>query len=307
MNFPRSHSLLTLRSGSLALAFATAALALPAAAQDQSDTREPTQGAAQETPQLTLEGSALDGDYLAVGVGVGYGPGYIGSDDYKVLPLPLFQGRLGGIGINPRPAGLALDLINDDDKRVSFQFGPELKLNFNRSIGVSDPVVEAFPDLDVAIEVGPTIGVNVDGLLNPVDSLNLNADILFDVAGAHGGASVRPTVTYFTPVSRGAAITLSAHATWIDDKYADYYYSVNPALSPGTILNAFQAEGGFQDTGLTGLAFIDLNGDLLDGGFALFGIASYTRLLEDAADSPFTSQAGSADQFFGGVGIGYTF
>lgn len=282
-----------------------AIVATPALAQDSTETEQAEQSEEQEVP--TLEGSALDGDYLAVGLGIGYGPGYIGSDDYTVLPIPLLQGSVGGVDINPRPAGFALDFINDGDERVSFQFGPEVKLNFNRAVKVSDDVVDAFPDLDVAVEVGPTIGINIDRLITPVDSLNINADILFDVAGAHGGMSVRPTVTYFTPLSRGSAITLSGHATWVDDDYADYYFSVDPTLSPGTPLTAFQAEGGFQDTGVTALAFFDLNGDLLDGGIAVFGIANYTRVLGDAADSPFTSQVGSADQFFGGIGVGYVF
>jgi len=257
--------------------------------------------------RLSLEGTALDGDFLAVGVGIGMGPGYIGSDDYNILPIPLLQGSVGGVDINPRPAGFALDVIDDNEKRVSFQFGPELKLNFNRAIKVNDDVVDALPKLDVAVEVGPTIGVNIDGVLNRADSVNLNADILFDIAGAHGGMSVRPTATYFTPLSRGMAMTLSAHTTWIDDDFAEYYYTVDATTADASPLTPFEASSGFQDTGLTALVFFDLNGDLLDGGFAVFGLANYTRVLGDAADSPFTSQVGSADQFFGGIGIGYTF
>ncbi|MEE4200696.1 MipA/OmpV family protein [Erythrobacter sp.] len=260
-----------------------------------------------ETELPSLEGSALDGDFLSVGIGIGIGPDYIGSDDYTLVPLPLVQGSIGGIDVNPRPAGFALDFVDDNDKRVSFQFGPELKLNFNRAIKVDDELVEAFPELDIAVEVGPTIGVNIDRVITPVDSVNLNVDILFDVAGAHSGMSVRPTLTYFTPLSRSTAVTLSGHATWADDDFADYYFTVDPTLAPGTPLPAFTADSGFIDTGVTLLGALDLNGDLLDGGFAIFGIANYTRVLGDAADTPFTDITGSADQFFGGVGIGYTF
>jgi len=42
-------------------------------------------------------------------------------------------------------------------------------------------------------------------------------------------------------------------------------------------------------------------------GWALFGIASYKRLQGDMARSPIVSLTGSADQFFGSVGLGYTF
>jgi outer membrane scaffolding protein for murein synthesis (MipA/OmpV family) len=255
----------------------------------------------------SLEGSALDGDFLSVGIGIGLGPDYIGSDDYVVLPVPLVQGSIGGIDINPRPAGFALDVIDDNENRVSFQFGPEVKLNFNRAVKIDDELVDAFPELDIAVEVGPTFGVNIDRVITPVDSVNFNVDLLFDIAGAHSGTSVRPTLTYFTPLSRSMAVTLSAHTTWVDDDFADYYFSVDPTLAPGTPLPAFEADSGFIDAGLTLLGAYDLNGDLLDGGFAVFAVANYTRVLGDASDSPFTSIAGSSDQLFGGIGIGYTF
>jgi outer membrane scaffolding protein for murein synthesis (MipA/OmpV family) len=269
---------------------------------------------APETPVMvdedalpSFEGSALDGDFLSIGVGIGAGPTYVGSDDYTVLPIPLLQGSVAGIDINPRPAGFALDVIADNEKRVSFQFGPEIKLNFNRVQNIQDEEVRAFGELDLAIEVGPTFGMNIDRVLNPYDSLNINVDVLFDIAGAHDGMTVRPTLTYFTPINRGMAVTFSAHTTWMDDNYADYYFTVDPTLVPDTPLAAFQAEGGFQDAGLTAIYIADLNGELIDGGFAVFAIGNYSRVLGDAAESPFTSEVGSADQFFGGVGVGYTF
>lgn len=286
---------------------AVLATAQPALADPQQDDAPAEVSERKREPRPTLKGSAFDGDFLAVGLGVGIGPDYVGSDDYTILPIPVLQGSFGGIDINPRRAGFALDLINDGDNRVSFQFGPVAKLNLNRSITPDDPLVSAFPDLDMAVEVGPTAGVAFTEVLHSVDSLSMNVDLLFDVAGAHDGMLVRPTATYFTPLSRAAAVSFSLHATWVDDDFADYYYTVDPALAPGTPLPAFEAEGGFRDTGVTLLGFVDANGNLLDGGLAVFGVVNYTRVLGDAADSPFTSIAGSRDQFFAGVGIGYGF
>lgn len=270
----------------------------------------PANQAAPESAEEALpdiEDTIFDGDFLAAAIGVGAGPSYIGSDDYQLVPIPVFQGSIGGIDINPRPAGIALDVIPDQGRRVSFQLGPAARLNFNRAVDTRDELIEAFPRLDAAVEVGPTVGVSINRVLHSYDSFTLSADILWDVAGAHDGMSVRPSATYFTPVSRGAALAISANTTWIDDSFADYYYTVDPALAPDTPLPAFEAEGGFQNAGLTSLVFVDLDGDILNGGLALFGVVNYTRVLGDAADSPFTSFAGSADQFFGGVGVGYVF
>lgn len=45
--------------------------------------------------------------------------------------------------------------------------------------------------------------------------------------------------------------------------------------------------------------------DLFNGGYGLIIIGSYSRLLNDAKDSPITAIKGSAHQWFGAVGVGY--
>ena len=67
--------------------------------------------------------SVYDGDWISVGAGVGYAPSYDGSDDYVFFPAPLIQGQVGPVGINPRPAGLALDFVKDPEEGVGFDFG----------------------------------------------------------------------------------------------------------------------------------------------------------------------------------------
>ena len=69
-------------------AFAIAStLAAPASAQDQG---EP--GVTAEGPEETV----FDGDYLSVGVGVGYAASYSGSDDYVTFVFPVVQGSYRG-------------------------------------------------------------------------------------------------------------------------------------------------------------------------------------------------------------------
>ena len=77
-------------------------LATPAFAQD---------GPPVETGETAppIGETVFDGDWVSIGVGAAYSPSYDGSDDYVVSVLPIVQGSLGGIDINPRPAGLALE------------------------------------------------------------------------------------------------------------------------------------------------------------------------------------------------------
>lgn len=258
-------------------------------------------------PEGTEDGTVFDGDWIQIGVGAGYAPDYDGSDDYEAFPLPLIQGSLGGIGIQPRPAGVALDLVPDGDGNVAFTLGPVLRVRTGRTGDIEDPVVAAAGKLDTAIEVGPTAGVSVSGVLNPYDSLSFNVDARWDIAGAHDGRTISPGISYFTPVSRGAAVSLGLSAEHADDDFNDYYFSVTPTQALASGLPTYNAGGGFNKLGATLLGGFDLDGDLANGGLAIFAIGGYSRMIGDAADSPFVALRGSRDQWLVGAGVGYTF
>lgn len=281
---------------------AAALFALPAIAQAQGG-----------PPVETGEGppdfgeTIFDGDWVSIGVGAAYSPSYDGSDDYVISVLPIVQGSLGGVDINPRPGGLALDFVPDAEEGAGFDFGVAARIRRNRADQIEDPVVASLGELDTAIEVGPTAGVSFPGLLNPFDSLSFNLDARWDLAGAHDGMVIDPSVTYFTPLSRGVIASLSLGAEYVDDKYADYYFSIGPAASATSGLPQFDADGGFTKFSATVLTGVDLNGDATDGGLALVGIAGYSRMLGDARRTPFTSIRGNANQWFLAAGIGYTF
>ena len=275
-------------------ALALVALASPLAAQTA-----PSGPPAEET--------VFDGDWLSVGVGAGIGPSYKGSDDYVIFPAPIVQGELGGIGISPRPAGLALDFLPDSDDGPNFALGPTVRLRNDRHDQIEDEVVKLAGKLDRAVEVGVATGISFPKVLNPYDSLSLNVDARWDVAGAHDGMVVEPRVTYFTPLSRGIAASLSVGAEFVDDSFADYYFSVSPAQSLASGLPQYQAGGGLSSIGTNMFVAFDLDGDVTNGGLALVLVGGYSRLFGDAKDTPYTSIRGSADQFFGALGIGYTF
>ncbi len=284
--------------------------AAPLAAQDPG-----AELAAPESPVPAAEGAlpsdtVFDDNWLTIGAGGALTTSYDGSDDYVFSPLPLLQGNLGGVSINPRAAGIALDFIPDTPGQTGISLGIAGRLNRNRATQIEDDVVEAYGELDTAIEVGPTVGVSIPGVLNPYDSLSLSADVLWDVAGAHEGMTINPSITYFTPLSRAVAVSLALSARHVDDDYAAYYYSVPvaPAALPvADRLPVFAADGGFDKAGANLLLGFDFDGDLTNGGLAGFVLGGYSRMLGDAADTPFTSVRGSRDQWFLGVGLGFTF
>lgn len=268
--------------------------ATPAAAQIAD---VPTDG--QET--------VYDGNWLGIGAGGVYMPSYDGSDDYVLTPVPMLQGELFGIGINPRQGGVVLDFIKNPEEGIGLSFGPSVRLRANRASQIKDPVVESLGKLDRALEVGPNVGFTIPKVLHGYDSLSFGVSASWDVLGAHGGMVIEPSVTYFTPLSKGAAVALTVDAEYGDNRFMDYYYTVTPADTVTSGLTTFDADKGFTRAGVRLLGAVDLNGDLTDGGLSLILLGGYSRMLGDAKRSPFTSERGSADQFMGAVGLGFVF
>jgi outer membrane scaffolding protein for murein synthesis (MipA/OmpV family) len=249
-----------------------------------------------------------EGDYLTVGAGGFYGPSYEGSDDYVLFPAPIVQGRLLGVTITPRAGGVALDLIPDPkEAKVGFSLGPVVTLRRDRAHRIKDPVVKSLGKLDTAVEVGANAGVTVYDLVTGYDTLTLSGDARWDVAGAHHGMVWGPSLSYFTPVSKGAAVNLALTAEHMDDDYADYYFSVSPAGSLASGLPAFQADSGWKNLGANLLVGVDFDGDLTNGGLAGFVTGGYTRMLGDAKRTPLTSVRGDRDQWLIGGGLAFTF
>ena len=307
----------SIKSISFTIATAAIALSSPALAEDASEsegaieTQAPAGNAGGPPESFDMSDSVFDETWVTVGIGAGLVPSYSGSDDYVVFPLPLIVGRVGGVGISPNGPGFNLDLLSqppsDGPRGTSVSFGPSFRLRNDRESQIEDEVVRAAGELDIAVEVGANAGVTIPGVLHGFDWLTISGTIRWDVAGAHDGMVIEPGVSYFTPLSRGAALQLSASAQFVDDSFADYYYSVSPAQSAASGLPQFQADGGLNSLGLTAIATVDLDGNILNGGWNIYGIGGYSRLMGDAADTPFTSVRGSADQFVGGLGLGYTF
>lgn len=254
------------------------------------------------------EPTIYDGNYITVGIGAGYGPSYEGSDDYLAFPAAAVQGHFRGVGISARAFGVALDFIDDaQNERLSFNLGPVVRLRTDRTSRIKDPVVSLLGKRKTAVELGVAAGVTLNRPITGYDTLTANIDVTYDVAGAHDGTLVIPSLSYLTPVSQGAAVFLSLSAEHTSSDYADYYYSVTRAGSRASGLPVFRAGSGWKNVGVTAAGVVDLNGKLADGGFALYFGGGYWRLLEDTKRSPLVSIRGSAGQFIGAVGIGFTF
>jgi MipA family protein len=263
-------------------------------------------------PPFALPKIVFDETWATVGLGAGLVPSYAGSNDYIAFPLPLIVGRVGGVGISPNGPGFVLDINSPKPgfaprtkPRVSF--GPAFRFRNDRVDRIGDDVVALAGELDAALEVGAAAGVSFPGVVKPFDALTIGVQARWDVLGAHDGMIIEPQIAYRAPIGRAMVLQAQVSAEFVDDSFADYYFTVSPAQALASGLPQFRADGGLNRVGTTALLTYDLSGNALDGGWSLTGIAGYSRLVGDSADTPFTSVRGDANQFILGLGVGYTF
>lgn len=252
--------------------------------------------------------NAFEGDYLIVGAGVGYTPDYSGSDDYMLRPIGGFRASISNIRIFSSGVGVGADLIPDAKAaRVKFALGPVLRYRANRTGKVRDDVVRRLPRLKETWEAGIVGGVSLDDILHGRDSLSLGMDVRWSFAGNKGARIISTDISYFTPVSRAAGIGVSLGMDHVNRDYADYHYSVTAQASAASGLPAYQASGGWKNRTARLYGGYDLDGNLRNGGWGIGGIISYERLRGAAAHTPITALRGSREQWFAGIGLGYTF
>lgn len=309
-----------------------ASVATPAAAQDIAQTASaPTDGTVvvtarpdpapsrpygptDEELKLLAFGARLSQSVFAkdftvtVGMGAGFVPSYEGSNQYVLFPAPVIQGNYKGYAFSARGPGLFVDLIKDPlFPKVEYIAGPLVKVRLDRIARIRDVAVKRLGDRDIAVEIGGSAGIKVNRIFDRFDSLTFQTDAVYDIAGAHSGAVVTPSVSYNKLLGTKGVINLSVSGDIVDGNFADYYFSVDAAGSTASGLPQYRAGGGLKSLGASALVGFDLSGDALDGGWGVFVLGSYSRMQGDAADSPIVSIRGDANQFFGGAGLTYTF
>jgi outer membrane scaffolding protein for murein synthesis (MipA/OmpV family) len=249
-----------------------------------------------------------DRNSLTIGLGAGYAPSYEGSDDYRIIPGGVVRGKVAGHSFYTRGLQLYFDAIPEaDGPGLDIALGPVLGLRLNRTNGIKDAQVKALGELNTAYEVGAFVGIGQTGVItSDYDNLSFRVSYTKDVGNAHESHIITPSIEYGTPLSRQTFVGLSLSGDFVGDRYADYYFDVSPAGSLASGLAAYDADGGFKSWSVSLAGGHAISGDLLSG-LSLFAVGAYTRLRGDFADSPIVSTAGSPNQWFGAVGLSYTF
>lgn len=249
-----------------------------------------------------------DHNSLTIGIGGAYMPSYEGSNDYILTPVGAARGKIHDFSFFTRNTQLYINAIpTPSGPGVDFELGPIVGINFNRNTRLVDPRIEALGRRKLAVEAGGFIGIGKTGLItSDYDNLTVRVAYVHDVSGIYKSYVITPQIQYTTPLSRKAFVGLSASADYAGTGYATAYYDVDAAGALRSGLPVFTGRKGWKQVTFGVVGGHALTGDLLHG-LGLFFTGSYSRLQNDFAASPVTSVAGSPNQWFGALGLGYTF
>ena len=236
-----------------------------------------------------------------VGLGVRSGPDYEGSDDYEMSVAPFghynwASGRylsLGGTSGTEQAARLKANIIAKDQSSV-WEFGPLLQYRMKRD-DVDNSKVDKLKEIDAATEAGAFVGVTTG---------NLSFDMAYaaDVSSEHDGQLFYLNSKYKLLVNDKFSMFVGAHLTWADDDYMDTYFGVSGGEAAKSGLSKYSASSGFKDAGISLTGIYDINDT--------WGIAAnvgFTRMLNDAEDSPLVDSVGDENQFEAVVAVIYSF
>lgn len=268
------------------IAAALALVAAPAIAQDSEETGD---------------------DTFTIGVGAATVPRYEGADDNTIIPAGAIRGSFDGFSFSTVGTALYTDLIpGPDGPGIDIIFGPIAHITLNRTSRkrTRDPQIAALGKIDTAIEVGADVGIKKTGVITSVyDTLSFDVAVLRDVTNTHNSWIVTPTLAYATPLSRTLYVGASVSANHVGKGYGRTYFGVTPGQAFVTGFPAYDPGKGWKDVNFGLLGNISLSGDLRKG-LSIFAIGNYSKLLGDFKRSPVVRDS---NQWFGGIGLAYTF
>lgn len=251
------------------------AATMPAAAQGPQ--RAPT-GTTDWTLTLGVEGRVL--------------PTYQGSDDYTFMPSPLIDVRRAGTPRRFRSPddGASFGLFETS----TFRIGPTVRVRRGRDAD-DDSSLRGMGDVDWTIEPG------LFAEFWPMAWLRTRAEVRHGFGGHEGWVSDL-TADIVVPVTSQLTLSGGPRLRLADADALNPYFGVTAAQSAASGLPAYSAGGGVQYIGVGAMARYEWSPQ-----WATHFFVEYTRLQDDAADSPLVALRGSPDQVQIGIGASYSF
>lgn len=219
---------------------------------------------------------------LSIGIGPVYEPDYFGSNDYEFNPDPQIYVKFHNF------------VFLDDDGAdfgiigfSRFRLGPSIKIRARRDQD-DNPALQGLGDVGTTFELGGFIATTF------LDRFAFKAKARHGISTGHHGTVVDGYLTALLFRAGPVSIATSGQATWVDNKFADAYFSITPeqSMSSGGRLPVYEVDSGFRDVGGSVNAYINIR-----DRWSLNPYATYQYIFQDYAETPIIADYGSRHQF----------
>ena len=233
--------------------------------------------------KLTTEQAGTKDIVFDLGVGARVQPKFASSDDYIVLPYPLFA-----------VSYLRLPVFGEVVSAPTKAFSLYPSINFVGSRSSDDAsYLKGMDDVDFAFELGPGVAYRYGMVRGFVEAR-------YGITGHNGIVGEAGVDLVLNPFDR-IQVSAGPRVGFANDEYVETYFGVSNSEAASSQFSAYNPSGGFTDVGIGALVSYSWTETV-----KLHLQADYSRYIGDVADSPVV-QAGSEDQFSVGIGITYRF
>lgn len=238
---------------------------------------------------------------LSVGAATLFTPAYQGSDNYTVMAVPDLRLKYKDRFFASVSQGVGYNVLTRVSGQDGWKVGPIAKFDFGRDedgqgpfiiVGDTDDLI-GMGEIDETVELGGFVDYQWQMLQTRLE--------VRQGFGGHKGVVAELNLNYQGRLGDGY-YAFGPRITWASEDYNQTYFGVNATQAAATGLAQYNAGNGVTSYGLGGFVYKPITDKVSFTSFA-----SYNRLGEEAADSAFIRERGTANQFMAGMGISYAF
>jgi outer membrane protein len=231
------------------------------------------------------------------GIGAGFAPDYVGSDDYTFVAAPALYYQFGNTNRNVSWWGIfgSVNLIDS----ATWSAGPTLQYRPGRK-DVDDEVVSRMSEIDNSWDAGVFVGyqyINTQGI--PWIA-RANVGVQWNLNDEYDDAYWWASGQFFFPLREDLFVGLGGGLGGGSSSFNQTYFGVTPANAVASGLPVYSPGGGVSNVYVWPALIWRFHPNWLG---AVGGM--YSRVTGDAGDSPVVKDRGDANQWIGGVGIAY--
>jgi MipA family protein len=240
----------------------------------------------------TGERSPKDWNFV-LGGGGAYAPDYEGSNDYKFSFLPVVSASYKNLVFVDGPSA-RVNVLGFFGEDFPVMAGPSISYDFGRS-HKDNNALRKLGDVDGGANIGGFIGSQ----LGPVQ---FGVNYTRELGNNRKGSIADFAVNFAQPIGDQLTASIGANAAWTDKDYMQEYFGITSAQALNSGYAKYDGKAGFKSVGVNiGLDY------MINEHIGIGAGVSYTKLLDNASDSPIVKQQGSADQYMASITTSFRF